>query len=352
MYTIFNFFAVTSGYGLTKHIVAAVPYEFYLAEHYNPPRLTGCQKLSIFVQPPPVTTLLQTVDVDLNNKLGEGGYGIVYAGKYDGKPVAVKLMDYGTRHHRKRSAVTELKINKMISTKCHAAIAQPIGMRFDFDECEAILVMELCKGEELSELLKSDRLTDCQKLSIFVQFVHAVKFLHDRGITHRDLKPHNAVFDAETNSLKLIDFGIASFKMFQDVTKDMSRPGTRGYRAPEVADPSGNYNLPATDIWGLGVILWQLFERRDTDRYPELPFDRVYDRSLLVNIQAKIEFTILPPNSPIRQMISCLFQDTKERPTIRQLVDHRMIQNWERVRDLESKRCHLVQSVSGGLQVN
>eukprot|EP01016_Furgasonia_blochmanni_P012679 TRINITY_DN1633_c0_g1_i2.p1 TRINITY_DN1633_c0_g1~~TRINITY_DN1633_c0_g1_i2.p1 ORF type:complete len:524 (+),score=82.99 TRINITY_DN1633_c0_g1_i2:397-1968(+) len=123
------------------------------------------------------------------------------------------------------------------------------------DEKYFHLVMEYCSGGELLEyIIQKKYLTEREAKEIMVKIFSAVKYLHDKKICHRDLKPDNFLFsrrspDAE---IKLIDFGLSSSFAADDFKHFSSQVGTALYMAPEVY--SGKYDEKC-DYWSLGVIL-------------------------------------------------------------------------------------------------
>jgi calcium-dependent protein kinase len=155
-------------------------------------------------------------------------------------------------------------------------------------------VIDLCKGGNLASASAKARLNKSEGRIAYVvyQLFLAVKYIHDRGIAHRDIKEENVMFvSADTDSLyvQLIDFGLSSFVGVQQ-TSEMPGTvrrlrtfcGTLPYMSPEVLQ--ANYDLQA-DMWSMGVLVFELLTG-------SLPFHGNTDRALIKQIRkAKIDYT-------------------------------------------------------------
>lgn len=87
----------------------------------------------------------------------------------------------------------------------------------------------------------------------------AVKYCHDKGISHRDLKPDNILINGE-GKIKLIDFGLG-IKQINKSKKHFCCVGTLSYMAPEVLKKESCLPMP-TDVWGLGIILVKMYTKK------------------------------------------------------------------------------------------
>ncbi|OMJ75609.1 hypothetical protein SteCoe_25229 [Stentor coeruleus] len=116
------------------------------------------------------------------------------------------------------------------------------------------IITELCTGGELFDaIVKKGNLTENEAAKYMFDIVSIIKYMHEAGIMHRDLKPDNLIFEdrSENSRLKLIDFG-ASIK-FSKGEIQSNLVGTPYYIAPEVIN--GKYNEKC-DIWSIGIIMY------------------------------------------------------------------------------------------------
>jgi len=133
------------------------------------------------------------------------------------------------------------------------------------DAREPYFAMELVHGLPITEYCDSQRLTAKQRLQLFITVCHAVQHAHQKGVIHRDLKPSNILVTEQDGVAqpKIIDFGIAKALSPQladsTLVSRLGQPlGTAMYMSPEQADSSGLDVDTRTDIYSLGVILFEL----------------------------------------------------------------------------------------------
>ncbi|MFT3776193.1 MAG: serine/threonine protein kinase [Minicystis sp.] len=190
---------------------------------------------------------------DLQDRLGQGGMGVVYKARLVsiGRVVALKRMlegslagpDARARFLREAKAATELRHPNIVPI-------HDVGEH----EGELYFTMELMPGGTLAAA--QDRFTDPQHAAALVRtLARAVHEGHQKGIIHRDLKPDNILFDGAGNP-HVADFGIAKWlDPDSGIALSSYAAGTTAYMAPEQA---GGEATRAADIWSLGVILYQL----------------------------------------------------------------------------------------------
>jgi serine/threonine protein kinase/Tfp pilus assembly protein PilF len=213
----------------------------------------------------------------LGAKVGEGGMGSVFiANQLEPvkRRVAFKVIQLGMnteellrRFEAERQILALLK-HPNIATMLDAG-ATPEGRPY--------FVMEFVDGIEIDEFCAQKRLTIRERVVLFLQVLAGVEHAHQKGIIHRDIKPGNIVIShSEGKSVaKIIDFGIAK-SLSGDTTGEAQLTqhdqviGTPNYMAPEQARHSGESLDVRTDIFSLGVVLFELlvgvspFERRLT----------------------------------------------------------------------------------------
>ncbi len=196
--------------------------------------------------------------------IGEGGMGSVYLAEQTEpvkRQVALKLIKTGTDS---RGVLARFDAERQaLALMDHPNIARiydggltPAGQPF--------FVMELVKGVPLTQYCDQERLTVRARLELFVAVCQAVQHAHQKGIIHRDLKPGNVLVTEVDGrpTPKVIDFGVA--KATEQKLTDMSFSdtgaivGTPTYMSPEQADPSSMDIDTRTDVYALGVILYEL----------------------------------------------------------------------------------------------
>ena len=193
---------------------------------------------------------------ELEELVGTGGMSSVFRAhdRQLERRVAIKILhehyaedpEYLERFRREARAVARLS---------HPNIVTVID-RGD-DGGRQYIVFEHVDGENLKELvLRSGRLSVRRALELALAVADGLAFAHDHGLVHRDVKPQNVLLSSE-GEVKVTDFGIArSLHMEHGVTQTGTVLGTGEYLAPEQA--SGKPVSPATDVYSLGVVLWEL----------------------------------------------------------------------------------------------
>jgi predicted Ser/Thr protein kinase len=193
---------------------------------------------------------------ELEELVGTGGMSSVFRAhdRQLERDVAIKVLhehyaddpEYLERFRREARAVARLS---------HPNIVTVID-RGD-DGGRQYIVFEHVEGENLKELvLRSGRMSVRRALELALAIADGLAFAHDHGLVHRDVKPQNILLSRE-GEVKVTDFGIArSLHMEHGVTQTGTVLGTGEYLAPEQA--SGKPVSPATDVYSLGVVLWEL----------------------------------------------------------------------------------------------
>jgi WD40 repeat protein/serine/threonine protein kinase len=206
--------------------------------------------------------------------LGEGGMGTVYEAEQDNprRPVALKVIRPGLvspgllkRFHQEAQLLGRLH---------HPGIAQ-IYEAGVAEDGQPFFAMEFIHGVPLDEYARRQSLTVPQRLELMARVCDAVQHAHDQGIIHRDLKPGNILVNG-TRQPKVLDFGVAratdaDLQTTTGRTETGQPVGTLGYMSPEqvVADPAA---LEArSDVYTLGVILYELLAGRPPYRLEGLP---------------------------------------------------------------------------------
>jgi tetratricopeptide (TPR) repeat protein len=205
----------------------------------------------------------------------------VYRGERDDsqykQTVAIKILQHATLHPRLRSRLHSER--HILATLDHPSIARLIDSG-DLEDGTPYLVMEHVDGESIDSYCDSRTLFVRERLELFVQVCAAVQYAHRNLVVHRDIKPSN-IFVTEEGVPKLLDFGIA--KLLAPESLSHTLPVTRLQErilTPENAAPEQVLGRPittATDIYALGVLLYQLVTGRSPYRllsYSQLQLER------------------------------------------------------------------------------
>ncbi len=216
--------------------------------------------------------------VRLTKKLGEGGMGAVYRGKHLRLDidVAVKVMSPSLVISRGGGEGDALVMRFIREARMAAAIEHPgICRVFDVNVENGVyfIVMALIEGEAVSEVARryrkaGERMPEVRALRIVLGAAEALGEAHRRGIVHRDVKPQNLIQQPD-GRVKVIDLGIAkatgSSAMGAVLTRTGVLMGTPAYFSPEQIEVGARDVGAGTDVWALGVTLYQLLTN-------ELPF--------------------------------------------------------------------------------
>jgi eukaryotic-like serine/threonine-protein kinase len=221
----------------------------------------------------------------LREQIGEGGMGVVYAAEQTQpvrRKVALKIIKPGmdtrqviARFEAERQALAMMDHPNI--AKVHDGGATDSGRPY--------FVMELVRGIPITEYCDRERLSIPQRLELFVQVCRAVQHAHQKGIIHRDLKPSNILVTMIDGSAvpKVIDFGVAkatgaSLTERTIYTAFHQFLGTPLYMSPEQADLSGMDVDTRSDIYSLGVLLYELLTGTtpfDENTFREAAFDEI-----------------------------------------------------------------------------
>jgi serine/threonine-protein kinase len=196
----------------------------------------------------------------LIERIGTGGTAEVWRARDErlGRDVAVKLLH--------RHLVPDERARARVLAEAHAvaSLAHPgiVTIHDVLEEGDRIgLVLELVQGEPLAARIARGPLPPAVAAMIAATLADALEAAHGHGVVHRDVKPANVVLGA-TGAARLIDFGIAHVVAGQkDVTAPGTVMGTLRWMAPEQL--AGASPTPATDIWGLGAVLYAMLAGRE-----------------------------------------------------------------------------------------
>jgi WD40 repeat protein len=201
----------------------------------------------------------------LLQKIGEGGFGVVYMAEQE-KPVrrvvALKIIKPGmdtaqviARFESERQALALMD---------HPNIARVLDAG-ETDAGQPYFVMELVKGVPITGFCDRNHLPPEGRLRLFIDLCHAIQHAHHKGVIHRDLKPSNVMVTLHDGVpvVKVIDFGVAKATVQRLTERTLftaygQMVGTPAYMSPEQAEMSGLDIDTRSDVYSLGVLLYEL----------------------------------------------------------------------------------------------
>jgi predicted Ser/Thr protein kinase len=254
-------------------------------------------------------------------RLGAGGMGTVYKAEDPqlGRVVALKVPRFDGPPQDVARRVQRFQREARAAAQVWHPHVCPL---YDVGEHEGqpYVVMAYIEGQSLAERLAGGGYEDvAEAVGVARQLLDALQAVHARGIVHRDLKPGNVMLDASSRAV-LMDFGLARPEQEgEPFTTDGVVLGTPSYMAPEQAAGQGDRVGPWTDLYALGVVLYQMLTGR-------LPFE-----GPPLTVLAKIVHETPPPPRSLRPdldptleavLLKALAKDTEQRfQTARDFAD-------------------------------
>ena len=183
--------------------------------------------------------------------LGSGGSGSVWLARDErtGLDVALKIVaregKAAFRAEREAEAASRLR---------HERCLRSYGFGSDYGH--VYIAYEYVGGRTLREAMRAGELRDPQAVEAAAQILEGLAHAHGLGIIHRDVKPSNVLLaEGDEVSVRLLDFGLAQFDETDTLTAVGDVPGTLAYISPERL--RGEEACPASDVWGVGILLWE-----------------------------------------------------------------------------------------------
>ena len=231
------------------------------------------------------------------HRVGGGGMGDVYeaarVNEAFSQRAALKLLHQSSPEQIERFQ----KERQILARLEHPGIARLIDGGVAEDG-RPYMVMEFVDGEPITTYCARTRASLTHRLTLFAEACDAVAFAHRNLIVHRDLKPSN-IFVTREGEVKLLDFGIAKLLDGQqpDLTRAALAPLTPGSAAPEQF--TGGAITTATDVYALGLLLFELLTGAHPWRSSEVPLASAMSRILEHTAPLASRFAASQPDAPI-----------------------------------------------------
>ncbi|XP_048841363.1 mitogen-activated protein kinase kinase kinase 7 isoform X1 [Brienomyrus brachyistius] len=247
-------------------------------------------------------------DIEVEEVVGRGAFGVVCKAKWKGKDVAIKTIE---SESERKAFIVELRQLSRVShpniVKLYGSCSSPVCLVMEYAEGGSLYNV-LHGAEPLPCYTASHAMSWCFQCSQGVSYLHGMK---PKALIHRDLKPPNLLLVAGGTVLKICDFGTAC-----DIQTHMTNnKGSAAWMAPEVFEGS-NYSEKC-DVFSWGIILWEVITRRK-------PFDEIGGPAF--RIMWAVHNGTRPPliknlPKPIESLMTrCWSKDPSQRPSMEEIV--------------------------------
>lgn len=221
----------------------------------------------------------------LKEQIGEGGFGLVFVAEQTEpvkRKVALKVIKPGMDS---RQVIARFEAERQaLALMDHPNIARALDAGAT-ESGRPYFVMELVRGIPITEYCDKNQLAPRERLELFVSVCQAIQHAHQKGVIHRDVKPSNVLVTSHDGKpvAKVIDFGVAK-AIHQQLTERSiytnfaQMVGTPLYMSPEQAEMSGLDIDTRSDIYSLGVLLYELLTGTtplDRKRFAKAAYDEV-----------------------------------------------------------------------------
>ncbi|XP_069052452.1 mitogen-activated protein kinase kinase kinase 7 isoform X1 [Lepisosteus oculatus] len=247
-------------------------------------------------------------DIEVEEVVGRGAFGVVCKAKWRGKDVAIKTIE---SESERKAFIVELRqlsrVNHPNIVKLYGSCSSPVCLVMEYAEGGSLYNV-LHGAEPLPYYTASHAMSWCLQCSQGVSYLHGMK---PKALIHRDLKPPNLLLVAGGTVLKICDFGTAC-----DIQTHMTNnKGSAAWMAPEVFE--GNNYSEKCDVFSWGIILWEVITRRK-------PFDEIGGPAF--RIMWAVHNGTRPPliknlPKPIESLMTrCWSKDPSQRPSMEEIV--------------------------------
>jgi serine/threonine protein kinase len=256
-------------------------------------------------------------EIQFKDHLGSGAFGNVFSGTCRGLPVAIKVLKQ--KQLPEQQMISFRKEVTIMSKIAHPNVLTFLGVCLEADNL--LLITELLQMDLLTVLHnpKID-LSPFDKVKIARDIALGCNWIHSLGILHRDLKSSNILVAIHHGdmTIRICDFGLSQLRPSGDsmaIDPDGKPRGTINWMAPEVL--RGKSFDEKSDIWGFGIVLWELFTR-------QLPYQNWTREEVIQYVTIKKEKLPIPfvvEDSIQKLYLSCLEWNSADRPSFANILD-------------------------------
>lgn len=244
---------------------------------------------------------------ELLDVIGRGSFGLIFRGhdRVNNQDVAIKMISrrFLEETHNFAAVEQEIRVHQSLN---HPNIVKLYNVIYD--PTNIYIVLEFCANGDLFTLMQNNMHPNIRVKNMMYQLAEAIEYLHQRKISHLDIKPENILVDSEYN-IKLCDFGCCHLVNHHNQVK----LGTLYYIAPEllVGNP---IDTRTADVWSFGIVVFVMFAKT-------LPWKDGTDKDIAQQIiEGKLNF---PPCFPLeisKIVRHCCKVDITERVTIKEIL--------------------------------
>jgi serine/threonine protein kinase/Tfp pilus assembly protein PilF len=277
-------------------------------------------------------------DYELLKEIGRGAQGVVYRARQKSLNRIVALKIIGLGHWATKAHVKRFRLEAEAAARLDHAFIVPIH-EIGESNGSCYFSMQLVEGGRLDQVVKREPMPSRPAAELIAKLARTVHHAHQRGILHRDIKPGNILLDANGDP-HLTDFGLARLlETESSVTRTTEALGTPSYMAPEQARGDNAQLSSATDVYGLGAVLYQLLTG-----YPPFLGDTTYETIRLVLDTDPRQPRLLNPKVD-RDLaticLKCLEKDPKQRyPSALALAED--LEHWLKDEPTQARRAGIL----------
>ncbi len=248
-------------------------------------------------------------------KIGEGGFGQVFLGLWNGKYVAIKKFNTKEKHSGKNSLNKFIKEINVISNLRHPNVVLYIGA--SINKNEYYMITEFILRGSLFDYLHvhKNKLSETEQLNIAYEVAIALRYLHSRKINHCDLKSSNILLD-ESMKIKVSDFGLSRLNNIFLGSNNKGRIGTSHWMPPEIMKAQ-KYEESA-DVFSYGMIIWEMI-------MGEIPYYGLTPNQiigLVADCRKIVEIPKFGHSALLKIMKNCLLYEPKMRPNFDHIIKY------------------------------